>query len=80
MRKEGMNVPAPPDQFQRKTYVRLPYADDYLRDETDRSTLLAIQKAFERPLLTVKIARPQAEPAPESMADRKSWMRSVRPE
>lgn len=49
-------MPAPPDQFQKKTYVRLPFADDYLKDETDKGVLSAIKRSFERPLLHVKIS------------------------
>ena len=54
--EEGMPVPAPPDQFQKKTYVRLPFADDYLRNEADPRLLAAIKRSFERPLLYVRIS------------------------
>ncbi len=67
-------MPAPPDQFQKKTYVRLPLADDYLRDENDRGVLAEIKRSFERPILHVTISD-----AHESHEERQEPGRNKRP-
>lgn len=46
----------PPDQFQRRTFVRLPYTDLYLSDDAKREDLAGLSEAMKRPWLTVKIA------------------------
>lgn len=66
-------APAPPDNFQRRTYVRLPFADDYLNGEDDGHWPEALKEAFRRPFLTVSIAergkkRTGAPPAGERWA------------
>lgn len=54
-------MPAPPDQFQRRTYVRLPFADEYLERRDEKLWKEEFRRAFTRPLLTVRIADPLAD-------------------
>lgn len=48
-------MPAPPDQFQRRTYVRLPFTDEYLERRDEKMWREELRRAFARPLLTVRI-------------------------
>lgn len=49
-------MPAPADQFQRRTFVRLPFADLYLEQRDERLWKEELRRAFARPLLVVRIA------------------------
>lgn len=50
-------MPAPADQFQRKTGVRLPFTDAYYRERGGRVFRASLKQAFRRPLLTVTISQ-----------------------
>ncbi|MBI2914426.1 MAG: hypothetical protein HYY08_00720 [Firmicutes bacterium] len=46
----------PPDEFRRRIYVRLPFADRYLAGGKDTEKAKEdIRKAFEKPLFRVRI-------------------------
>lgn len=47
---------SPPDQFQRRTYVRLPFTDRYLAQDVERPVSEELSRALSRPWLTVKIS------------------------
>ena len=48
-------MPAAPDQFQKRTFVRLPYSDQYLKERSGRGFREQLSKAFQRPLYTAQI-------------------------
>ena len=48
-------MPTPPDQFQRRIYVRLPFTDEYLREDGERIPE-SLSRALARPWLTVRIS------------------------
>lgn len=48
-------MPTPPDQFQRRTYVRLPFTDEYLGAGEERMSETLV-RALARPWLTVQIS------------------------
>lgn len=55
-------MPAPPDQFQRRIHVRLPFADALLAGgERARAVEAAMRESFRKPLLQVTIARDGAQ-------------------
>ena len=49
-------LPASPDHFQRRTYVRLPFADEYLERRDERLWQEELRRAFAKPRLTVRIS------------------------
>lgn len=51
-----MYVSVPPDQFQKRTYVKLPYSDAFLSGRNTRRVERELRLAFLRPLITVQIA------------------------
>lgn len=51
-----MSVAVPSDQFQKRTYVRLPYSDAFLSGNNPRHFRDELRLAFHRPLVTVQIA------------------------
>lgn len=55
-------MPVPPDQFQKRTYVKLPYTDALLRGQPSRAVKEQLRRAFEKPLLRVSISR-EVDPA-----------------
>lgn len=56
----------PPDQFQRRVYVRLPYADRYLDQRHDLKELKSeLQASFKNPVLQVTIT-PRSLPVDDS--------------
>lgn len=57
LRWEVLVMAAPPDQFQKRTYVRLPYTDRFLASEGSIAVNKELQKAFSRPWLCVQIGQ-----------------------
>lgn len=62
-------MPTPPDQFQRRTYVRLPFTDEYLGADGRMSETLV--RALSRPWLTVRIAQSVVKSTPKAQTG--SW-------
>lgn len=54
-----MNVP--PDQFQRRTYVKLPFSDSFARSPNDPALLAELRVAFRKPLLYRRITARASE-------------------
>ena len=55
-------MPPAPDHFQKRTFVRLPFTDQYLREGSGRRFREQLARAFQRPLYTASITGAGSNP------------------